>query len=85
MAVDRMAPFRFVLLQIILMTSVLAYGAISHLKQGITVRFALRSVIYIHNSLGLGLGLGSGFLSCFHTELSIGWIVVDILNSILRT
>ena len=39
MAVDRMVPFRFVLIQLIFLVSVLTYSAISYLKQGQTVSF----------------------------------------------
>lgn len=37
MAVDRMVPYRFVLIQLIFIASVLIYSAISYLKQGYTV------------------------------------------------
>ena len=49
MVVDRMSPFRFVLLQLILTTSVLAYGTISHLKQGITVTIQFQHFFFQHS------------------------------------
>ena len=46
MAVDNMAPYRLVLMQLIVTISILAYSAMSHLKQTFSVKQKPSSHIY---------------------------------------
>mmetsp|Transcript_3372 Transcript_3372/g.3540 ORF Transcript_3372/g.3540 Transcript_3372/m.3540 type:complete len:273 (+) Transcript_3372:171-989(+) len=51
MAVDRMVPFRFVLIQLIFMMSAIVFGIISHIKQGFTNRITVRMKEFPHSKL----------------------------------